>query len=81
MSTALRAAGDRIMSIRDDGIPGRLATGLLAGARLLWQVPPEALRVRRDPPPTRANASMTDLGRVVSLTSSISVVPSRYCWS
>jgi len=45
-----------------DGVPAALATGLPAGARLLWQVPPEALRIRLGPSPSGANGSAVDLG-------------------
>jgi hypothetical protein len=44
------------------GFPVGLATGLPAGARLLWQVPPEALRVRPGTSPSGANGSAVDLG-------------------
>jgi ABC-type Fe3+/spermidine/putrescine transport system ATPase subunit/ABC-type sulfate transport system permease component len=44
------------------GVPLGLATGLSAGARLLWQVPPEALRVRTGPSPSSANGATVDLG-------------------
>jgi molybdate transport system permease protein len=54
----LRAGGGRA-----PGVPVGLATGLSPGARLLWQVPPEALRVRRGPSPSSANGSAVDLGR------------------
>jgi len=40
-----------------------LATGLLAGARVLFQVPPEALRIRTGSSPTRINDGSFDLGR------------------
>jgi ABC-type Fe3+/spermidine/putrescine transport system ATPase subunit/ABC-type sulfate transport system permease component len=53
---------------RGPGVPGSgvlvgLATGLPVGARLLWQVPPEALRVRPVPSPSDRNGSTVDLGR------------------
>jgi ABC-type sulfate/molybdate transport systems ATPase subunit/ABC-type sulfate transport system permease component len=44
------------------GVPVGLAAGLPAGARLLWQVPPEAVRVRPDPSPSGGNGSTVDLG-------------------
>ena len=52
---------------RGPGVPGGgvlvgLATGKPAGARLLWQVPPEALRIRLGPSPSGANGSTIDLG-------------------
>jgi ABC-type Fe3+/spermidine/putrescine transport system ATPase subunit len=45
------------------GVPVGLATGLPAGARLLWQVPPEALRVRPGPSLSGAHGSTFDLGQ------------------
>ena len=49
---------------RADGmLVGRLATGLPAGARLLWQVPPEALRIRPGHLPGGTRASTVDLGQ------------------
>ncbi|HTW04195.1 MAG TPA: TOBE domain-containing protein, partial [Streptosporangiaceae bacterium] len=47
--------------------------------RLLWQVPPEALRVREGPSPSGANGSAVDLGRgrvtdVVDLGRTVEVV-------
>jgi ABC-type Fe3+/spermidine/putrescine transport system ATPase subunit/ABC-type sulfate transport system permease component len=48
---------------RGPGVPVGLATGLPAGARLLWQVPPEALRVRTGPSPSGTNGSAVDLGQ------------------
>ena len=62
-----------------DGAPAGLATGLPAGARLLWQVPPEALRIRLGPSPSGANGSAFDLGPgqvtdVVDLGRAIEVV-------
>jgi ABC-type Fe3+/spermidine/putrescine transport system ATPase subunit len=71
----LLAGGDRV-----PGVPGGgVATGLPAGARLLWQVPPEALRVRLGPSPSDAHASTIDLGRgqvtdVVDLGRTVEVV-------
>ena len=44
------------------GVPVGLATGLPAGARLLWQVPPEAVQVRPGPSPSGGNGSTVDLG-------------------
>jgi len=60
-----------------------LATGLPPGARLLWQVPPEALRVRPGPPPSGAGGpavdfgpgrvtDVIDLGRTVEVTVALS---------
>jgi ABC-type Fe3+/spermidine/putrescine transport system ATPase subunit len=69
---------------RAPGVPGGegptgLATGLAAGARLLWQVPPEALRVRLDPSPSGANGSALGLGQgrvtdIVDLGRTVEVV-------
>jgi hypothetical protein len=42
--------------------PGGLAGDLPAGTRLLWQVPPEAVRVRRGESPSGAGRSAVDLG-------------------
>jgi molybdate transport system permease protein len=61
------------------GVPAGLATGLPAGARLLWQVPPEALRVRPEPSPSGANGPAFGLGRgrvtdVVDLGRTVEVV-------
>jgi ABC-type Fe3+/spermidine/putrescine transport system ATPase subunit/ABC-type sulfate transport system permease component len=44
------------------GVPGGLAAGLPIGARLMWQVPAEALRVRSGPSPSGANGSAVDFG-------------------
>jgi ABC-type sulfate/molybdate transport systems ATPase subunit/ABC-type sulfate transport system permease component len=64
----LVAAGDRALSL-PGGAPVGLATGLPIGARLLWQVPAEALRVRSGPSPSGANGSAVDfgLGRVADV--------------
>ena len=56
-----------------------LVTGFPAGARLLWQVPPEALRVCPVPPPSRAKGSVVDLGQgrvtdIVDLGRTVEVV-------
>jgi len=61
------------------GVPISFATGLSAGARLLWQVPPEALRVRSGPSPSGANGSAVDFGRgrvadIVDLGRTVEVV-------
>jgi ABC-type Fe3+/spermidine/putrescine transport system ATPase subunit/ABC-type sulfate transport system permease component len=76
---ALLAGLDGDPGVPDDGVPVGLATGLPAGARLLWQVPPEALRVRPEPLPSGANGSALDLGRgrvtdVVDLGRTVEVV-------
>ncbi|HUC24853.1 MAG TPA: ATP-binding cassette domain-containing protein [Streptosporangiaceae bacterium] len=64
----LVAAVDRAVSV-PGGVPLGLATGLPIGARLLWQVPAEALRVRSGPSPSGANGSAVDfgLGRVADI--------------
>jgi ABC-type Fe3+/spermidine/putrescine transport system ATPase subunit/ABC-type sulfate transport system permease component len=61
------------------GVPLGLATGLPAGARLLWQVPPEVLSVRPGSSPSSANGSAVDLGRgrvtdIVDLGRAVEVV-------
>jgi ABC-type Fe3+/spermidine/putrescine transport system ATPase subunit/ABC-type molybdate transport system permease subunit len=53
---------------RGPGAPGSgvlvgLATGLPVGAQVLWQVPPEALRVRPDPSPSDGHGSTVHLGQ------------------
>jgi hypothetical protein len=58
----LLTAWDLGPGVPGGGVPVGLATGLPAGARLLWQVPPEALRVRPDPSPSGGNGSTVDLG-------------------
>ena len=75
----LLAGGDRVASVSGGGVPVGLATGLSAGARLLWQVPPEALRVRPGPSPLGANGSTVDFGRgrvtdIVDLGRTVEVV-------
>jgi ABC-type Fe3+/spermidine/putrescine transport system ATPase subunit/ABC-type sulfate transport system permease component len=59
----LLAGGERTPDVPGDGGPPGLATGLTPGARLLWQVPPEALRVRPGPSPSDAHSSTVDLGQ------------------
>ena len=44
------------------GVPVGVATGLPAGAQLLWQVPPEALRISPALAPAGATGSAVDLG-------------------
>jgi ABC-type sulfate/molybdate transport systems ATPase subunit/ABC-type sulfate transport system permease component len=56
-------AGEDRADVSGGGALVRLATGLPAGARLLWQVPPEALQVHPDPSPPGANGATVDLGR------------------
>jgi ABC-type Fe3+/spermidine/putrescine transport system ATPase subunit/ABC-type sulfate transport system permease component len=81
------AAGDGVLlagpgcgpDVPGGGVPVGLATGLPVGAPLLWQVPPEALRVRPEPSPSDASGSTVDLGRgrvtdVVDLGRTVEVV-------
>jgi ABC-type Fe3+/spermidine/putrescine transport system ATPase subunit len=75
----LLAGGDRTPGVPAGGVPAGLATGLPAGARLLWQVPPEALRVRPAPSPSGADGPAVDLGRgrvtdVIDLGRTVEVV-------
>jgi ABC-type Fe3+/spermidine/putrescine transport system ATPase subunit/ABC-type sulfate transport system permease component len=70
----LLADGDQV-----PGVPVSFATGLSAGARLLWQVPPEAVRVRSGPSPSGANGSAVDFGQgrvadIVDLGRTVEVV-------
>jgi ABC-type Fe3+/spermidine/putrescine transport system ATPase subunit/ABC-type sulfate transport system permease component len=70
---------DRGPDVPGGGVPVDVATGLPADARLLWQVPPEALRVRPGPSPTGGNGSAVDLGRgrvtdIVDLGRTVEVV-------
>jgi molybdate transport system permease protein len=58
----LLAGRDRGAGVPGAGVPAGFATGLPAGARLLWHVPPEALRVATGPSPSGANGSAVDLG-------------------
>ena len=71
------AGADGVLFAGGDRTP--LATALPAGARLLWQVPPEAVRLRLGPSPSRANGSTVDLGQgrvadVVDLGRTVEVV-------
>ena len=73
------AGGDRVASVSGGGVPVALAAGLSPGTHLLWQVPPEALRVRPEPSPLGANLSTVNLGRgrvtdIVDLGRSVEVV-------
>jgi ABC-type sulfate/molybdate transport systems ATPase subunit/ABC-type sulfate transport system permease component len=78
------AGADSVLLANGAGVPGSsvpvgLATGLPAGARLLWQVPPEALRVRPEPSPSGGPGSTVDLGRgqvtdVIDLGRTVEVV-------
>jgi ABC-type Fe3+/spermidine/putrescine transport system ATPase subunit/ABC-type sulfate transport system permease component len=75
----LLAGRDRGPGVPGGDVPVGLAMGLPAGARLLWQVPPEALRVRPGPSPSDGNGSTVDLGRgrvtdIVDLGRTVEVV-------
>jgi len=75
----LLVGGDEAPDVPGGGVPVGFATGLSAGARLLWQVPPEALRVRSGPPPSGPNGSAVDFGRgwvtdVIDLGRAVEVV-------
>jgi ABC-type sulfate/molybdate transport systems ATPase subunit len=76
---ALLAGGNLALGLPDGGVQVGLATGLPAGTRLLWQVPPEALRVRSGPSPSETNGSAVDFGQarvtdVVDLGRTVEVV-------
>jgi ABC-type Fe3+/spermidine/putrescine transport system ATPase subunit/ABC-type sulfate transport system permease component len=63
----------------DSGVLAGLASGLQGGARLLWQVPPEAIRVHREPSPSRLSGATVHLGRgrvtdVIDLGRAVEVV-------
>jgi ABC-type sulfate/molybdate transport systems ATPase subunit/ABC-type sulfate transport system permease component len=67
-----------IDNLFEGALPARLAADQPAGARLLWQVPPEALRVRAEPAPASAKTGTVDLGQgrvtdVVDLGRSVEV--------
>jgi molybdate transport system permease protein len=73
------AGADGVLLAGGDRVPVGLATGLPAGTPLLWQVPPEALRVRPGPAPTDAQGATVDLGRgrvtdVIDLGRTVEVV-------
>jgi ABC-type Fe3+/spermidine/putrescine transport system ATPase subunit/ABC-type sulfate transport system permease component len=75
----LLAGGYRAPGVAGGDFPASLVTGLPAGARLLWQVPPEALRVRPGSSPSGVNGSPVDLGQgqvtdIVDLGRSVEVV-------
>jgi ABC-type sulfate/molybdate transport systems ATPase subunit/ABC-type sulfate transport system permease component len=53
---------NRALGVPRGGPPAGLATGLPDGARLLWHVPAEALRVDAGPLPSGANGSAVDFG-------------------
>jgi ABC-type sulfate/molybdate transport systems ATPase subunit/ABC-type sulfate transport system permease component len=59
----LLAGRDRGPGVPGDGVPVGLVTGLPSGARLLWQVPSEALRVRLGPWLPDGDSPTLDLGR------------------
>jgi ABC-type sulfate/molybdate transport systems ATPase subunit/ABC-type sulfate transport system permease component len=58
----LLAGRDGSPGVPGGGVPVGRATGLAPGARLLWQVPPEALRVRSGPSPSGADGPAVDFG-------------------
>jgi ABC-type Fe3+/spermidine/putrescine transport system ATPase subunit/ABC-type sulfate transport system permease component len=75
----LLVGGDHAPGGPVGGVPVGFATGLPSGARLLWQVPPEALRVCSGPSPSGTNGSAVDFGRglvtdVVDLGRTVEVV-------
>jgi len=77
----LLAAGGHALGIPGGGVPvgPGLATALPTGTRLLWQVPPEAVRVRVGPSPSGVNGSAVDLGQgrvtdVIDLGRTVEVV-------
>ena len=75
----LLAAGDRGPGVPGDGAPVGLVTGLPSGARLLWQVPPEALQVRLGPWLPDGDSPTLDLGQgrvtdIIDLGRTIEVV-------
>jgi molybdate transport system permease protein len=53
---------DRAEGRGDWGLRESVMRGFPAGARLLWHVPPDALRIRTDFSPARSNGSSVDLG-------------------
>jgi ABC-type Fe3+/spermidine/putrescine transport system ATPase subunit/ABC-type sulfate transport system permease component len=62
-----------------NGVPVGFATSVSPGARLLWHVPPESLRVCSGPSPSGANGSAVDFGRgrvsdIVDLGRTVEVV-------
>jgi ABC-type Fe3+/spermidine/putrescine transport system ATPase subunit/ABC-type sulfate transport system permease component len=62
-----------------DRVPIRLATGSPAGSRLLWQIPPEALRLRPERSPSGDDGRTVALGRgrvqdIIDLGRSVEVV-------
>jgi ABC-type Fe3+/spermidine/putrescine transport system ATPase subunit/ABC-type sulfate transport system permease component len=76
---ALLADGNGVQGVSGSGVPVGLAAGLSPGARLLWQVPPEAVRVRPGPSPSDVSRPTVDLGQgrvtdVVDLGRTVEVV-------
>ena len=80
-------AGEAGVLLNDGNRAGRtpvgvlvdLPTGLATGTRLLWRVPPEALRLRPDSLPTPAGDGLIDIGRgpvtdVIDLGRAVEVV-------
>ncbi len=75
----LPADRDRAGSEPGDGAPIAVAADMPAGARLLWQVPPEALRVYQGRSPSRPSHATVDLGQgrvtdVIDLGRTVEVV-------
>ncbi|MGH3296744.1 MAG: ABC transporter ATP-binding protein, partial [Trebonia sp.] len=75
----LLVGGDRAPGLPPGGVPVGLATGVPVGARLLWQVPPEALLVHPESSPPGAGRSTVSLGwgrvaDVIDLGRSVEVV-------
>jgi molybdate transport system permease protein len=75
----LLVGGNGVPVVPPGGVPVGLATGVPVGARLLWQVPAEALRVCPDRPAPDGGGSTVGLGRgrvtdVVDLGRSVEVV-------
>jgi ABC-type sulfate/molybdate transport systems ATPase subunit/ABC-type sulfate transport system permease component len=56
------SSADGVLLAGGDGVPVALATALPPGARLLWQVPPESLRVCSGPSPPGAKGPVADFG-------------------
>jgi molybdate transport system permease protein len=75
----LLADGGRLSSAPAGGVPLALPARLPAGTRLLWQVPPQTLRVRPAAAPSSADAATVDLGHgrvtdIIDLGRSVEVV-------
>jgi ABC-type sulfate/molybdate transport systems ATPase subunit len=73
------SSADGVLLAGGDDVPVTLATALPPGARLLWQVPPEALRVCSGPLPSEAQGPAVDFGTgrvtdVVDLGRTVEVV-------